>query len=226
MSNIFAKDEELSMSEYYDLLHYLSDNLEDQKSRSEVLLELLRWRSAQEDKKSEAVELARELVELDADEFYVNKGLGYLHEFESLNIGQKAPDFTAQTIDGQEISSTDLEGQIVILEFWATWCGPCLPEIPHLKYLYEKYQDNGFTVVGISLDRDKETLVNFIDENEIQWPQVYVEDGWESDLPRKYNVTGIPNMYLLDADGKIIEKNIRGEEMVSTIDNLINESRN
>ena len=226
MSNIYARNEELDMSDYYDLLYYLSDNLEDQKSRSEVLLELLRWRSAQEEKQSEAVELARELVEMDADEFYVNQGLGYLHDFESLNVGQKAPSFELQTIDGDYISLSSLEGQYVIIEFWATWCGPCIPEIPHLKSLYETYQNDGFTVVGISLDRDIETLTDFIEEREMEWPQIYIEDGWEGEVPRLFNVSGIPRMYLLDPEGKIIARDLRGEEMVSKVENLMAEQQN
>ncbi|MFP8490012.1 TlpA family protein disulfide reductase [Gracilimonas sp. Q87] len=221
ISSIYARNQELGMSEYYDLLEYLSENLTESKSRSEVLLELLRRKSDQEGSKNEAVELARELVELDAHEFYVRQGLGFLHEFESLNIGQKAPDFEFQTLDGNKISPSSLEGQYVILEFWATWCGPCLPEIPHLKDLYENYQNNGFTIVGISLDRDKDTLMDFIGEREMQWPQIYVEDGWEGELARLFNVSGIPRMYLLDPEGVIIGRDLRGEEMVSKVESLI-----
>lgn len=226
MANIYARNEELEMSEYYNLLEYLSENLTEPKSRSEVLLELLRRKSDQEDSKNEAVELARELVELDALEFYVSQGLGFLHEFESLNIGQKAPDFEFQTVDGDNISLSNLKGQFVILEFWATWCGPCIPEIPHLKSLYESYQNDGFMVVGISLDRDKETLMNFIDEREMEWPQIYIEDGWEGELPRLFNVSGIPRMYLLDPEGNIIGRDLRGEEMVSKVESLIAEQQN
>jgi len=226
MSNIYARNQELEMSEYYDLLEYLSENLTESKSRSEVLLELLRRKSDREDSKNEAVELARELVELDADQFYVTQGLGFLHEFESLNIGQKAPDFEFQTIDGDNISLSSLEGQFVILEFWATWCGPCIPEIPHLKDLYKNYQNNDFTIVGISLDRDKETLINFIDEREMEWPQIYIEDGWEGELPRLFNVSGIPRMYLLDPEGNIVGRDLRGEEMISKVESIIAEQQN
>ncbi len=226
MSNIYAKNQELDMSEYYNLIEYLSENLTEPKSRSEVLLKMLRRKSQQEDSKNEAVELARELVELDAHEFYVTQGLGFLHEFESLNIGQKAPDFQSQSISGDDISLDSLEGQFVILEFWATWCGPCLPEIPHLKDLYEKYKNSGFAIVGISLDRDKETLMNFIDEREMEWSQIYIENGWEGELPRLFNVSGIPRMYLLDPEGNIVGRDLRGEEMISKVESLIAEQQN
>jgi peroxiredoxin len=221
MQNIYGRNEELDISEYYDLIENLSDNLEDSQSRSEALVILLRKKSEQEESKEEAVKLARTLVELNAHEFYVRQGLGYLHEFESLNIGQRAPDFNFQSIDGDEISLGSLQGQYTILEFWATWCGPCIPEIPHLKSLYEKYGDDGFTIIGISLDRDKDTLVDFIAERDMVWPQIYVSDGWEAELPRLFNVSGIPRMYLLDPDGIIIDRDLRGDEMVSKIESLM-----
>ena len=225
MANIYGRNQELEMSEYYDLLEYLSENLTESKSRSEVLLKLLRRKSDQKDPKNEAVGLARELVELNAHEFYVTQGLGFLHEFESLNIGQKAPDFEFQTIDGDDISLSSLEGQYVILEFWATWCGPCIPEIPHLKSLYESYQNDEFTVIGISLDRDKEILMKFIEDREMEWPQIYIEDGWEGELLRLFNVSGIPRMYLLDPEGTIIGRDLRGEEMISKVESLIAEQQ-
>ena len=221
MANIYASNQDLEMSEYYTLLGHLSENLTESKSKSEVLLELLRRKTDQGDINDEAVKLAREIVELNANEIYVSLGLGFLHELESLNIGQKAPDFKYQTIDGDEISLSSLEGQFVILEFWATWCGPCIPEIPHLKSLYKSYKNDDFTVVGISLDREKESLLNFIKEREIEWPQIYVEDGWEGKLARSYNVSGIPKMYLLDPEGIIIGRDLRGEAMVSKVDSLM-----
>lgn len=226
MGGIYFKNEDLGISKYYELLEYLAENLSEPKSRSEVLLELLRRESRQDDSKETAIELARELVELNAHEFYVNQGLGFLHEFESLNIGQKAPDFEAETLNGDQISLSHLKGQYVLLEFWATWCGPCIPEIPHLKSLYEDYQNENFSIVGISLNRDKDTLVDFINEREMQWPQIYVEDGWESELPRLFNVAGIPRMYLLDPDGNILERDLRGEEMISKVESLMNDIEN
>jgi peroxiredoxin len=220
ISNIYGRNEDLSLTDYYELLDYLSENLTDPNSKSEVLLALLR-KNSREDHNERAVDLAREIVEIDAHEFYVTQALGFLHEIESLNIGQKAPDFDLQTIDGDKISLASLEGNYVILEFWATWCGPCLPEIPHLKELYETYQNSGFTILGVSLDRELETLTNFIEEKEMEWPQIYVEDGWTGDISRLFNVSGIPRMYLLDPEGVIIGRDLRGEEMVSKVEELM-----
>ena len=204
-----------------ELLDYLTENLLEPKSRSEVLLVMLRMKSRQDKYRDEAVQIARELVEMDADDFYVTQGLGFLHELESLNIGQKAPEFEAQTIHGEYVSLESLEGNYVLMEFWATWCGPCMPEIPHLKTLHEKYHDSNFIVLGFSLDRDRGTLTRYIEEERMEWPQIYLEDGWDGELARQFNVSGIPRMYLLDPEGTIIARDLRGEEMVSEIDRLL-----
>ena len=221
ITSIYRRSEELDSADLHEFFDYLADNLLDPKSRSEVLLSKLRMKSRQEEYRDEAVQIARELVEMDAADFYVRQGLGFLHEMESLNIGQKAPEFEAQTIHGEYVSLESLQGNYVLMEFWATWCGPCLPEIPYLKTLQEQYQDRNFKVLGFSLDRDRETLFRFIDEKQMEWPQIFLEDGWEGELARKFNVSGIPRMYLLDPDGTIIARDLRGEEMVSEIEELL-----
>ena len=221
ITSIYRRSEELDSADLHEFFDYLADNLLDPKSRSEVLLSKLRMKSRQEEYRDEAVQIARELVEMDADDFYVRQGLGFLHEVESLNIGQRAPEFVAQTIHGESVSLESLQGNYVLMEFWATWCGPCMPEIPYLKTLQEQYQDRNFKVLGFSLDRDRETLSRFVDEKQMEWPQIFLEDGWEGELARKFNVSGIPRMYLLDPDGTIIARDLRGEEMVSEIEELL-----
>jgi peroxiredoxin len=222
--NIFARNEELSEEKHLDLIRYLSDNLEEPRGRSEALLVFLRTNNRMDGSVEKSVEAARQLVELDATEFHVNQGLGYLHELESLNIGQEAPDFTATDLNGQEITLSELRGEYVLLEFWATWCGPCIPEIPYLKEMDEMYGESGLRIVGISIDRDEKTLREFISEREMGWPQIYVEDSWSGGINRLYNVSGIPRMYLIDPEGYIAARDLRGEEMVTTISGFLEDS--
>lgn len=223
VENIYYRNADIEQSEYSDLMDYLYENLTNPLSRSEVILNKLRSEMREDDPGDNAIEFARELVELDADEFYVKRGLGFLHEIESLSIGQPAPDFEATTIFNNTISLEEFQGQFVLLEFWATWCGPCFPEIPHLKTLHDKYGDEDLKIIGISLDREKEALTEVIEEEEMEWPQIFVEDGWYGDIPSKYNVSGIPRMYILDPEGNIAARDLRGEEMVNEIERMIDQ---
>ncbi len=221
VGRIYFQNEEIGgMDAYNKLLIDLENRLTHPKSRSQVLLQLLR--AERKDNKGKAAKLARELVELDASNFYVDQGLGYLHELKSLNIDQKAPNFVAETLDGQKISITNLEGKYVLLDFWATWCGPCMPEIPHLKEIWNEHKDSNFLIVGISLDRNRRALANFLDERDIHWPQIIETDVWESDIAESYNVVGIPRTYLINPKGKIVAKDLRGEKMETEIEKYLN----
>lgn len=217
VGNIYAKNEELGGYEaYLEQLDKLKDQLTHPESKSAVILSLMR--ASKDDNKEKAKRLAQQLVEIDAKEFFVDQGLGYLHEYKSLNIGQEAPEFTAKTIGRKEISLSDMDGQYVLLDFWATWCGPCLPEIPHLKTLWDRFGDKNFNIIGISLDRQKSDLTAFLEEKKIDWPQVLETEGWDGEITKLYNVVGIPRTYLLNPQGEIIAKDLRGEEMIKEID--------
>ena len=132
---------------------------------------------------------------------------------------QVLPDFSAATdLDGKPISLADYRGKIVLLDFWAVWCGPCVGEIPGIKKVYEKFHHKGFDVVGISLDTDEELLRNFIEENRLPWRQILDGDGFDGPLVEQYGVCSIPAPFLLDRDGKVISVKARGsllEELVA-----------
>lgn len=217
LGNIYARNDNLETETYTKLLVDLKEKLADPVSKSAVIYRLL-GKHTKDKNKDKAVELAQQLVELDASEFFVDKGLGFLHELESLNVGQKAPNFNAHTVNGEKISLSQLNGQFVLLDFWATWCGPCIPEIPHLKNLWNEFQDSNFEIVGISLDRNESDLSEFINENEVEWPQVLETDGWDGEITKMFNVVGIPRTYLIDPEGVIIAKDLRGEEMIEEIE--------
>ena len=123
--------------------------------------------------------------------------------------------FTA--VDGSEIDLAALRGQVVLVDFWATWCPPCVEEVPELVATYEKFKDQGFTIVGISLDEDKGALEKFTTENKMTWPQFFDGKGWENEMAKRFKIQTVPTMWLLDREGKLIDANPRGrlEEAVA-----------
>ncbi|MDE0018843.1 MAG: redoxin family protein [Candidatus Poribacteria bacterium] len=173
-------------------------------------------------------------LEQDADDRSALRGLANIHEKlgnielaseyqvkadPSLGwVGQVLPDFSAAVdLDGTPISLADYRGKVVLLDFWAVWCGPCLGEIPRIKAVYEKYHDKGFDVIGVSLDEDAAVLREFIKEKEIPWRQIFDGQKWAGHLVQQYGVRGIPAPFLIDREGKVISVEARG----SLLDELV-----
>ena len=126
--------------------------------------------------------------------------------------GQVLPDFSSSVVDleGNPISLAEYRGKIVLLDFWAVWCGPCLGEIPRIKALYEKYHDKGFDVISVSLDEDEAALRQYIKENEMPWRHIFDGQTWSGHLVEQYGVRGIPAPFLIDREGKVISVKARG----------------
>lgn len=129
--------------------------------------------------------------------------------------GKPAPDFEELKTDGKTMMKlSDLRGQVVLLDFWASWCGPCRKENPNVVNLYEKYKNAGFTVMSVSLDRDKASWLAAIEKDKLSWPNHVSDLGhWASKAPQKYQVKGIPFTVLIDQQGNIINTNLRGEAL-------------
>ncbi len=127
--------------------------------------------------------------------------------------GAEAPDLVGATPEGGTFSLKELRGQYVLIDFWASWCGPCRRENPNVKANYEKYHSKGFEILGVSLDRDHAAWVNAIKQDGIHWKHISDLKGWQSEHAKLYSVNSIPQTLLLDKEGKIIVRNLRGEQL-------------
>lgn len=130
-------------------------------------------------------------------------------------IGAVAPDFTQNDVDGQPVRLSDFRGKYVLLDFWASWCGPCRAENPVVVKAYEKYKSRNFTVLGVSLDNPgkKDAWLQAIKKDGLAWTQVSDLKGWQNEVAKLYQVKSVPRNLLIDPDGKIIAKNLRGKAL-------------
>jgi thiol-disulfide isomerase/thioredoxin len=136
---------------------------------------------------------------------------------DALAVGTRFPDFDAQDLSGKPLSITTRKGKVVMLDFWATWCGPCRAELPNVLEVYQKHHQDGFEIIGISLDDDRARLESFIKDKNMTWPQFFDGQKWKNKLAAKYGVNSIPATYLLDGEGKIIGKDLRGEALEKAV---------
>ena len=131
----------------------------------------------------------------------------------STAIGQPAPEIELETPEGKELALSSLKGKVVLIDFWASWCGPCRKEMPNVVKAYAKFKNMGFEIFGVSLDQNKARWIEAIQKDGITWPQVSDLKQWQSSVVRQYNIQGIPYTVLLDREGNILAKNLRGEEL-------------
>jgi peroxiredoxin len=135
--------------------------------------------------------------------------------------GAAVPDIELQDVNGNMRKLSSLHGSVVLLDFWASWCGPCRRENPTVVRAYETFKDKGFTVFSVSLDNNKEKWLQGIKKDQLMWPD-HVSDlkGWKSSVCETYGVSSIPQNYLLDKEGKIIAANLRGEALIKALENI------
>ncbi|HLX95844.1 MAG TPA: TlpA disulfide reductase family protein [Verrucomicrobiae bacterium] len=131
----------------------------------------------------------------------------------SLAMGTKLPDFTTTNIAGEPLSLADYKGKLVLIDFWATWCPPCRAELPNLLSVYSKYHSQGFEIIGVSLDDNQQKLLAFTKNMNMLWPQTCDGQGWAGKLVAQYGVYRLPSTVLLNGQGIIIGRDLRGEEL-------------
>ncbi|MDH3197165.1 MAG: TlpA family protein disulfide reductase [Candidatus Krumholzibacteria bacterium] len=141
-----------------------------------------------------------------------------------LAVGAEPIPFEVVGIKGEKLSPAEFKGKVLLLDFWATWCGPCKVEMPNVKRVYEKYNKAGFEIVGISLDRSRNDLDAYIDKYDISWPQFFDGKYWQNDVAVQYGVRSIPATYLIDRKGKIRYKLLRGRQLELAVEKLLKES--
>lgn len=142
----------------------------------------------------------------------------------SARIGMEAPTFQVSDVNGNLIDLSKYKGSIVILDFWATWCDPCITEFTKIKSMYQKFKDRGVQFIGVSLDDDIEDLRGFVKQEQVEWPQIFDGKRWKGVIPSLYRIQIIPTMLVLDRESKIRYIGSDTENITRIVTTLLSES--
>jgi len=134
-----------------------------------------------------------------------------------VDLGQVAPEIATEDGNGNNIKLSSLKGKVVLVNFTATWCGPCGQELPELIKVYDKYHDQGFEIISVFLDQDKLAVEHHIRDHKIPWPYAFDGKGWDNDVARQWGISGVPTNPIVDKTGVVVEDNVRGNKIEPAI---------
>ena len=165
----------------------------------------------------------QELEQMDAPLNACKEVYAQLGEGEKVSRGSKAPDFTLPTLDGKSFTLSAMQGKVKIVDFWASWCGPCRLNNPVLRQLYADFHSKGLEIVNVSLDEKRDRWVEAVKQDKLVWTQVSSLKGWKDPVTQLYSITAIPAIFVLDADNNIIASGLHGEELKNFVSGLFAE---
>lgn len=152
---------------------------------------------------------------------YVKAMQARLHKLEQVSVGRPAPDFSMADSTGVSRSLSELKGKVVLIDFWASWCGPCRRENPNVVKVYQQFKDKNFTILGVSLDQKRDNWLKAISDDRLTWNHVSDLAGWQNSAAQLYGVNSIPHTVLIDASGVILARNLSSDELAAKLSELL-----
>jgi len=218
-------EQEAIQERFADTVEHYNDLMVKQIEKSEsILIPIFFYLNQQSLPYSE--ELKKELYtrakEQNAQGAMVNTYVRLYESEMATAPGQPAPEISLQDSTGKTVSLSDYRGKVVLIDFWASWCGPCRQENPNVVRMYQRFKDHGFEIFGVSLDQERGKWVQAIQQDNIHWVHVSDLRGWQSSAAKLYAVSSIPSTFLVDREGKIIARGLRGEELEEKLDEVLN----
>jgi thiol-disulfide isomerase/thioredoxin len=222
----FTEIEERLVADYETLDKQIEETTLEfiQENANSIIAAYLVYRNTSTVGNSEEIEKQFQLLDPEMSNKFVTLVKNRLEKVKQTEVGAVLPNIELPDPEGKIISLESLRGKYVFVDFWASWCGPCVREIPSLKFAYAKYSGHGFEIISISLDNDKEAWLEGIAKHELNWLHVSDLQAFNSPVAKQLAVAYVPHTFLLAPDGTIIAVDLRGEELVNKLSEVIETS--